>query len=80
MTLFFYLSLSEQIAANGSMLFNLHQLMVSMHLNSFSIPVVAQLKVTLARHKASVARLLLQGYKVNRLSNTFRKFYGRTLI
>ena len=22
-------------------------------------------------------RLLLQGYKVNRLSNTFKKFYGR---
>ena len=29
------------------------------------------------RHIALVTRLLSQGYKVNRLSNTFRKFYGR---
>ena len=28
-------------------------------------------------HRALVTRLLLQGYKVNRLSNTFRKFYSR---
>ena len=27
--------------------------------------------------QALVTRLLLQGYKVNRLSNTFKKFYGR---
>ena len=26
---------------------------------------------------AIVTRLLSQGYKVNRLSNTFKKFYGR---
>ena len=31
----------------------------------------------LIRHRALVKRLLLQGYKVNRLSNTFKKFYGR---
>ena len=28
-------------------------------------------------HRAPVTRLLSQGYKVNRLSNTFKKFYGR---
>ena len=28
-------------------------------------------------HRALVTRLLLQGYKVNCLSNTFKKFYGR---
>ena len=27
--------------------------------------------------RALVKRLLSQGYKVNRLSNTFKKFYGR---
>ena len=31
----------------------------------------------LIRHRALVERLLSQGYKVNRLSNTFKKFYGR---
>ena len=31
----------------------------------------------LLHHKALVTRLLSQGYKVNRLSNTFKKFYGR---
>ena len=31
----------------------------------------------LSRHIALVTRLLSQGYKVNRLSNTFEKFYGR---
>ena len=31
----------------------------------------------LSRHRAYVTRLLSQGYKVNRLSNTFKKFYGR---
>ena len=31
----------------------------------------------LSRHRALVTRLLSQGYKVNRLSNTFEKFYGR---
>ena len=31
----------------------------------------------LLRHRAIVTRLLSQGYKVNRLSNTFKKFYGR---
>ena len=28
-------------------------------------------------HRALVTRLLSQGYRVNRLSNTFKKFYGR---
>ena len=32
----------------------------------------------LSRHRTLVTRLLSQGYKVNRLSNTFKKFYGRT--
>ena len=31
----------------------------------------------LLRHRALVTRLLSQGYNVNRLSNTFKKFYGR---
>ena len=31
----------------------------------------------LLRHRALVTRLLSQGYKVNRLSNTFKKFYSR---
>ena len=31
----------------------------------------------LLRHRALVTRLLSQGYKVNRLSDTFKKFYGR---
>ena len=31
----------------------------------------------LLRYRALVTRLLSQGYKVNRLSNTFKKFYGR---
>ena len=31
----------------------------------------------LSGHSAPVTRLLLQGYKVNRLSNAFKKFYGR---
>ena len=31
----------------------------------------------LSRHRALVTRLLSQGYKVNRLSNTSEKFYGR---
>ena len=31
----------------------------------------------LIRHRALVKRLLSQGYKVNRSSNTFKKFYGR---
>ena len=31
----------------------------------------------LLRHRALVTRLLSQGYKVNRFSNTFKKFYGR---
>ena len=31
----------------------------------------------LLRHRVLVTRLLSQGYNVNRLSNTFKKFYGR---
>ena len=31
----------------------------------------------LSRHRALVTRLLSQGYNVNRLTNTFKKFYGR---
>ena len=59
-------------------IFHQHQPMVSMHLSSFAMPVVAQMIVTfLQRHRALVTRLLSQGYKVNRLSNTFKKCYGR---
>ena len=32
---------------------------------------------SLLRHRALVTRLLSQGYKVDRLSNTIKKFYGR---
>ena len=54
------------------------QPMVSMHLSSFAMPVVAEINSDfLLCHKALVTRLLSQGYKVNRLSNTFKKFYGR---
>ena len=49
--------------------------MVSMHLSSFAMPVAALIIVTF--YHAVVTRLLSQGYKVNRLSNTFKKFYGR---
>ena len=31
----------------------------------------------LSRHGALVTRFLSQGYKVSRLSDTFKKFYGR---
>ena len=31
----------------------------------------------LSCHRVLVTRLLSQGYKINRLSNTFKKFYGR---
>ena len=34
----------------------------------------------LSCHRALVTRLLSQGYKVNRLSNTFKKFYGRHTV
>ena len=54
-----------------------HQPMVSMHLSSFAMPVVPQIIVTLLRHRALVTSLLSQGYKVNRLSNKVKKFYGR---
>ena len=49
-----------------------------MHLSSFAMVVfVVQIRVTLSRHKTLVTSLLSQGYKVNRLSKTFKKFYGR---
>ena len=53
--------------------------MVSMHLSSFAMPVVAQIIVNFyhATGPSLVTRLLSQGYKVNRLSNTFEKFYDR---
>ena len=47
--------------------------MVSMHLSSFAMPVVAQIIVTFYYSTG----FLSQCYKVNRLSNTFKKFYGR---
>ena len=49
-----------------------------MYLSSFAVPVVAQnYSNFLLRHRNLVTRLLSQGYKVNRLSNIFKKFYGR---
>ena len=61
-----------------SRIFHQHQPMVSMHLSSFAMPVVAQVSlIFLIHHRALVKRLLSQGYKVNCLSNTFKKFYGR---
>ena len=59
-------------------IFHQHQPMVSMHLSSLLMPVVAQIIVTfISRHRALMTRLLSQGYKVDRLSNTFKKFCGR---
>ena len=59
-------------------IFHQHQPMVSMHLSSFAVPVVCSNHSDfLIRHRVLVKRLLSQGYKVNRLSNTFKKFYGR---
>ena len=46
-------------------------------LSPFTMNAVAQIIVTLLHHRVLVIRLLLQGYKVNCLSNTFKKFYGR---
>ena len=57
--------------------------MVSMHLSSFALPVVVQIIVTfyhatgLCDKASAVRRVLLQSYKVNRLSNAFKKFCGR---
>ena len=39
------------------------------------MPVVAQIIVTF--YNTLAKRLLSHGYKVNHLSNTFKKFYGR---
>ena len=57
-------------------IFHQHQPMVSMHLNSFT-RCCSNYSDFLLRHRALVTRLLSQGYRVNRLSNTFKKFYGR---
>ena len=48
----------------------------SMHLSSFAMPIVAQIIVTFyhATGIYLVTVLLSQGYRVNRLSNTFKKF------
>ena len=49
-----------------------------MHFSSFDMPIVAQIIVTFYHATGPwVTRLLSQGYKVNHLSNTFKKFYGR---
>ena len=47
--------------------------MMSMHLSVFAIPVVPQIIVTIYY----ATGLLSQGYKVDHLSNTFKKFYDR---
>ena len=65
------------LASTRQAIFHQHQPMASMHLSSFAMPVVAQIIVTLSPHRALVTRLLSKGYKVNRLFNTFKKFYGR---
>ena len=52
--------------------------MMSMYLSSFVMPIIAKnYSDFLLRHRALVTRRLSQGYKVNRLSNTFKNFYGR---
>ena len=53
--------------------------MVSMRLSSFAMHARCCLNYSdiLSLHRALVTRLLSQGYKVNHLSNTFKKFYGR---
>ena len=38
---------------------------------------MVKLQWLLSHHRALVTRLLSQGYKLDRLSNTFKKFYGR---
>ena len=54
---------------------------MSTHLSSFAMSVVVQIIVTFYHATGPlVRRLLSQGYKVNRLSNTFEKFYGSLLI
>ena len=46
--------------------------MVSMHLSSFAMPVVAQIIVNFNTPQSPSDKT-----SVNRLSNTFKKFYGR---
>ena len=49
-----------------------------MHLRSFAMSVVAQIIMTfLPRHRVLAIRLLSQSRKLNRLSNTFKRFCGR---
>ena len=50
--------------------------MVSMYLNSLN-STCSNRGDLLSRHRALVTRYLLQRYRVNRLSDTFKKFYGR---
>ena len=60
-------------------IFHQHQPMVSMHLSSFAMHArcCSSYSDFLIHHRALVKILLSQGYKVNCLSNTFKKFYGR---
>ena len=57
-----YVSLAKN---HANILFKLHNQMQSVKKNFFLC------------HRALVTKLLSQGCKVNRLSNTFKKFYGR---
>ena len=65
--------MSHHVTSPIQAIFYQHQHMVSMHFSSFTMPIVAQIIVTFYY----ATRLLSQGYKVNNLSNTFKKFYGR---
>ena len=56
--------------------FHQHQPTVSMNLSSYA-RCCSNNSDFLSRHKALVTRLLSQGYKINHLSNTFKKFYDR---
>ena len=51
--------------------------MVSMHPSSFAIPVVAQIIMTFYYATFPSDKTPVMGYKVNHLSNTFKKFYDR---
>ena len=54
------------------------QFIVSLHVHSFALPpFCSNYDDFLSRQRPLVTRLLSKGYKCNRLSNTFKKFYGR---
>ena len=59
-------------------IFHQHQPLVSMHLSSFAMPIVAQIIMTFYYPTGPlVTRLLSQGYKVNRLKLIVRPTHLR---